>query len=289
MQLIHEKKVERFYSRGAATRALQEDGFLSFGYWTDKTRDYYQAAEDLLEQVVGQEPPIRRGTILNIACGYGAETFRIFKKLQPRKIVAIDLTEAHVEFAKKKAAEHKLSEHIDFQKMDACQLRFDSNSFAYAIAIEGPAHFKSREEFLRRVYQVLEPGGVLLLSDIIVNNEQVQKNWFNKFLSRLCAKHWHMPRVNWMTADEFGAMLDAIGFEQTNVRSIGKHVYPGFARFNLKFSSIFNAMRVRGIRLGIGLTFISWLLAFLFRRGILEYALVRAAKAQPSPPPLIVP
>lgn len=278
MRFLHEENVERFYSRGAAARALQEDGFLSFGYWTENTRDYFQAAEDLLDHVVGDEPPLHHGTILNIACGYGAETFRIYEKLQPEKIVAIDITDAHIQYAKKLAAERQMSDRILFDKMDACRLPFESDSFTYAIAIEGPAHFKSREEFLKQVYNVLKPGGVLLLSDIIVNNSVVQKSRFNRWISRLCAKHWLMPKANWMSVEEFDKMLGVIGFERKSVRSIGENVYPGFARFNIKWSSIFNAMRTRGIRLGIGLTFISWLLGFLYRRGILDYTIIKAAK-----------
>ena len=279
MRLLHEEKVERFYSRGSATRALQEEGFLSFGYWDENTQDYFQAAEDLLEQVVGQEPPLHRGTILNIACGYGAETFRIYEKLRPEKIVAIDITDEHVQFARKMAAERQMSERILFEKMDACRLEFKPGSFAYAIAIEGPAHFKSRELFLKKVYEALEPDGVLLLSDIMVNNEKVKKSWLNRWLSHLCSKHWLMPKANWTGLSELEQMLDRMGFERKIVRSVGDRVYPGFARFNMKWSSIVNAMRVRGVRLGIGLTFISWLLGFLYHRGIIDYTIIRATKS----------
>lgn len=282
-RLLHEENVEKFYSRGSDTRALQEDGFLSFGYWTKDTRDYFQAAEDLLDHVVGKEVPLHRGTILNVACGYGAETFRIYDRLQPDKIVAIDITQAHVQHANKVAAERKISEHVNFKKMDACQLPFDACTFAYVIAIEGPAHFKSRKLFLEKAYNCLEPNGVLLLSDIIVNSSVVHKNLFNRWLSRLCSKHWRMPMDNWMSVGQFEGMLNKIGFEETTVKSVGGNVYPGFAQFNMKFSSIVNAIRTRGLRLGIGLTFISWLLGFLYHRGIVDYVLVRAAKNKPRP------
>ncbi|HLD48213.1 MAG TPA: methyltransferase domain-containing protein, partial [Desulfobaccales bacterium] len=190
----------------------------------------------------------------------------------------IDITKAHIQFAQQIAAERKLSDRIKFVKMDACELKFDPESFSYAIAIEGPAHFNSREEFLKQVYLVLEPKGVLLLSDIIVNTKVAQKNLFNRWLSKLCAKHWLMPRENWMTLEEFEKMLKDIGYDCISVRGVGENVYLGFARFNLKLSSIVNAMRIRGPRLGIGLTFISWLLGFLYRRGIIDYTLVRAVK-----------
>ncbi|MFI5221630.1 MAG: class I SAM-dependent methyltransferase [Bacteroidia bacterium] len=92
----HEENVELFFSHGSNLRALQEGGFLSFGYWTRKNQTYHQAVEDLLEFFLKDEPAINRGSILDVACGYGAETFRIYDRLKPEKIVAVDITEAQI-------------------------------------------------------------------------------------------------------------------------------------------------------------------------------------------------
>jgi len=78
-RLTHEEKVERFYSHGAALRAAQDGGLLSFGYWTESTVDYRQATEDLLARVLKEETPAHCGTVLNVACGNGMETFRIWE------------------------------------------------------------------------------------------------------------------------------------------------------------------------------------------------------------------
>lgn len=278
MRLSHEEKVERFYSHGTDIRSRQEGGFLSFGYWDDDTLDYEEAVLNLLERILANEKPLGNGSILNAACGYGAETFKIYEKLLPEKIIAIDITEPHINYARSVADKHNLSDRIHFEKMDACSIPYESGSFDYIIAIEGPAHFNTRERFLRKVYEVLKPGGVLLLSDIIVDNRVIYRNWLNRRIGKFCSKHWCMPEKNWMSIDELKSLLESIGFRRLSVNSIGEHVYPGFSRFNLKWKSFINAVRIRGLRLGIGLTFISWLLGFTYRMGMTDYAIIRAVR-----------
>jgi len=278
MRLTHENKVERFYSHGTDIRSVQENGYLSFGYWDDNTIDYKAAVKNLLNLVMEKEKPLHGGRILDVACGYGAETFAIYEKLHPDKIIAIDITEAHINCALNTAEKKNLSDRIHFEKMDACALPFEAESFRYIIGIEGPAHFNTREMFLRKGYEVLEPGGVLLLSDIIVDSIAARKNWFCRRLSRYCSKHWFMPEHNWMTISELKSVLEKIGYKNIEIESIGEHVYPGFAKFNTKWSSFVNALKVRGIRIGIALTFISWLLGFTYRIGMTDYVLIRAVK-----------
>jgi SAM-dependent methyltransferase len=274
----HEKKVEKFYSHGSDIRSLQGGGFLSFGIWGEDTVDYEQAATDLLLMLLENERPLNRGVILNVACGYGTETFEIYKRLSPENIIAIDITEAHIAFARKRAEALNLSKKIVFEQQDACILLYPSGSFSYVIGIEGPAHFNTREKFLRRSFDVLESGGVLLLTDIIVNRGNAEKQPINFWIGRRAAGLWHMPEANWMTIAEIVTLLQSIGFRVDIARSMGGRVYPGFAGNNTKMPSIINAIKTRGVVIGLGLTLISWLLGWAFRRDMIDYAFVRAVK-----------
>lgn len=280
MKLTHENKVEKFYTHGSDTRGLQEGGYLSFGYWTEDIIDYRQAVESLINRVLRSEKPLHGGTVLNVACGYGSETVKIYEKLCPDKIYAIDITDSHIEFAKRQIDLLNLSERIHFEKMDACKLNFPPESFDYVIGIEGPAHFDTREAFLRKAYEMLKPNGILLLSDIIVDNKETEKCLYNRMIGDLCAKHWHMPKDNWMSIAEMKVLLQKMGFTIDTAESVGDYVYPGFSHYNLKWKSIKNAMRTRGLRIGLALTFISWLLGHVYRRKMTDYVFLRAIKKE---------
>ena len=278
MELTHENKVERFYSHGSDKRRFQEGGYLSFGYWTDEIIDYHQAAEALINHILRFEKPLDGGMILNVACGYGSETLKIYEKICPEKIIGIDITESHIEYAKLQISSLNLSDRIHFKKMDACKLSFPQDSFDYVIGIEGPAHFNTREVFLKKTYEVLKPNGILLLSDILIDNTGTEKKLYDRIIGNFCAKFWYMPKANRMSVEEIKVLLNEIGFIIDSTESAGKNVYPGFSRYNLKLKSIRNAIRTRGIRIGLGLTLISWLLGYVYRRKMIDYVFLRAIK-----------
>jgi ubiquinone/menaquinone biosynthesis C-methylase UbiE len=278
MELTHENKVERFYSHGSDKRRFQEGGYLSFGYWTDEIIDYHQAAEALINHILRFEKPLNSGIILNVACGYGSETLKIYEKICPEKIIAIDITDSHIEYARLRISALNLSDRIHFEKMDACKLDFPHDSFDYLIGVEGPAHFNTREVFLRKAYEVLKPDGILLLSDILVDSKVAEKKLYNRIIGNFCAKFWYMPKANWISIEEMTVLLNEIGFINDTTESAGRNVYPGFSHYNLKLKSIKNAIRTRGIRIGLGLTLISWLLGYVYRRKMIDYVFIRAIK-----------
>lgn len=278
MKPTHEQQVERFYTHGSNQRGFQEGGFLSLGYWQDRHQNYHQAVDSLINHLLIAEKPLNNGTVLNVACGYGAETMEIYEKLHPEKIVAIDITGPHIEFAKTRVNGSDLEDKIKFEKMDACLLPFKPNTFKYVIGIEGPAHFNTRKKFLQKAYEVMANDGVLLLADITVNNEVGKKNIINKIIGDSCAKHWYMPKENRMSTDEMLDMLKKIGFTVDTCEVAGDKVYPGFAKFNLKWSSIVNALKIRGFWPGSGLTIISWMLGYLYKEKMIDYVFIRATK-----------
>ncbi|MBN1415579.1 MAG: methyltransferase domain-containing protein [Bacteroidales bacterium] len=278
MKMTHENKVERFYSHGSRKRGSQEGGYLSFGFWADETEHYHQAVEALINKILQFEKPLDSGMALNVACGYGAETVKIYEKIRPSGIIAIDITEAHIAYAKHQIELLKLSDRIRVEKMDACKLNFPPDYFNYIISIEGPAHFNTREIFLRKAYKLLKPGGILLLSDIVANMKETNKNLYNRIIGRFCAKHWHMPKANWISIKEMNSLLKRIGFEVDILESIGNYVFPGFSKYNLRWGSIKNAIQTRGFTIGLALTFISWLLGYVHRKNMIDYVFVRALK-----------
>jgi ubiquinone/menaquinone biosynthesis C-methylase UbiE len=272
---VHEQAVERFYSYGAESRAFEADGFLSFGYWKDGTASYDEAAENLLHLVLAVGALREPEQMLNVACGNGSETTRIYRSLKPEKIYGIDITRLHIETCRRKAAELGLSDRLVFQHGDACKTDFPAEMFSHVVGIEGPAHFNTREAFFEESHRVLKPGGVLLLTDTVVNKPQ---SLAATAVEELCLGAWHVPRENWVDAAEYRKQLERHGFEVELVQLIGDRVFPGYASFNLQPDAILSTMKMRGLAVGLGHTFISWLLGYGYRLGLCDYLVVKAHK-----------
>ncbi|HVH42846.1 MAG TPA: methyltransferase domain-containing protein [Labilithrix sp.] len=272
----HGAAVERFYSHGAERRALEANGFLSFGYWKEDTKDYTEATQNLLELLLEESGIENPDVILNVCCGNGIETARIFERLKPRRIHGIDITRAHIETSRARAAALGLSEQLVFEHGDACRTHFADETFSHVIGIEGIAHFDTREKFFEESRRLLKPGGMLMLTDCILN--KLPPGVADELSSAACSRFWHMPRANWTNIPQYVAQLEKHGFRVEFVRSIGDKVYPGFARFNVRREAIMNNIEVRGLRIGLGLAFICWLVGDVYRRGVSDYVLVKAFK-----------
>ena len=73
-------------------------------------------------------------------------------------------------------------------------------------------------------------------------------------LAAFGTKNWHMPEANQVSAKRYRDQFEETGFRIEKFLSIGDRVFPGFARCNVQFESIVNAIKTRGLMIGLGLT-----------------------------------
>ena len=274
----HEEQVEDFYSHWADKRKDEADWFLSFGYRTSDWQTYYDATITLLDYVIKKAEIHDTKKILNVACGYGAETFRLYQKFHPEVLYAIDITWPHIYFAQQKAK--SLGVHINFEKKDACKLDYSSDFFSLVFGIEWPAHFNPRQQFLVEAYRVLKKWGILVLTDIIVQIDHFTHSRFKCFIAKIWSYAWKMPRVNRWWIDFYRKQLEDIGYVVEYIQPIGDKVFPGFASNNLTRASIKNAIHTRWFFVGMWLTIISWLLRFSYTKWYIDYLCIKATKPQ---------
>jgi len=282
---LHEKKVEKFYSTGSKRhkpdyiRMKQfDDGFLSFGYWKNGKESYLKATRRLLNYVIQNSGIKNPNKMLNVACGYGTETFAYYNVFKPKMIYGMDITKVHMNYANNRAKALGLEKSIIFKHGDACRLDFPEGSFSHIIGIEGPAHFNTREKFFKAANKVLEKKGKLLLTDIILGPKFNRRNIFHKVVVSFVAKHWVCPKANWTKEKEYIAQLKRTGFEVKFFKKIGKKVFPGYARNGFTRRTFKIRLKQRGFFATFGLTAISAMLGFLYRRGYMEYVYVKARK-----------
>jgi ubiquinone/menaquinone biosynthesis C-methylase UbiE len=281
----HEKKVESFYSTGINPERLNlkkiekiDRGFLSFGYWEKETKSYLEAATNLVRFIIKKDKTKKSGKILNVACGYGAETFIFYDHFKPKLIEGIEITKIHVTIANNKADELGLSDKISFKYGDACKLNYPAESFSYILGIEGPAHFNPREKFFTAALQVLEKKGELLITDIILGKKFDRSNKLRMLILKCVAKLWVYPKANWVDEQGYKKQLEKAGLKLISLETMGNKVFPGFADNCFKLKTIITRSAHRGLFSIIGLNIISFLLSYVYKKGLIEYIFVRAQK-----------
>ncbi len=111
---------------------------------------------------IKQIVPAANIKILDIATGTGDLAFEAVR-INPSKIIGVDIAENMLEIARKKAEQRNLSSLISFQLAASENLPFDSEQFDYITVAFGVRNFEDLEKGLGEMLRVLKPGGKAII------------------------------------------------------------------------------------------------------------------------------
>jgi demethylmenaquinone methyltransferase/2-methoxy-6-polyprenyl-1,4-benzoquinol methylase len=110
-------------------------------------------------RLLGQNQP---KSILDVATGTGDLAIEA-RKIQPERIIGIDIAEDMLEIGRKKLLEKQLDQLISLETGDSENLRFDDHSFDAVMVAFGVRNFENLEKGLTEMHRVLNPGGQILI------------------------------------------------------------------------------------------------------------------------------
>src|SRR5262245_10218691 len=241
---LHEQRVERLYARGADNYGDYGDGYLNFGLWEDGDAEYVRAAERLVHrmgELLGLAPGAR---VLDAAPGMGSQDVTLHRRFGPIEIDAVDITRAHVEHGRRKAAAAGVAERLRFHHASATRLPFAARSFTHALSLEAAHHFDTRARFFDEVARVLAPGGVLAMADFVLARPP-RTAWQRALLEAAC-RLWHVPPDNVDTLAAYCRRLEAAGFAVTSTEDVSARTFPGYYREQCRPQRRREVTRIRG-------------------------------------------
>jgi SAM-dependent methyltransferase len=155
MQWIYGHLTEDFY---------EGSGFTQMGLWQPGVVSGKKACEDLVEELLRLVPE-HQGPVLDVACGKGATTAVLARHFHPASIFGIDAVPGALDEARQRLPE------CTFRVMSSTRLEYPDAFFRLVMCVEQAAYFDTRREFIREALRVLEPGGHLVLSDILYTRD----------------------------------------------------------------------------------------------------------------------
>ena len=270
----HEHAVERFYSHGVERYGDFHGGYLNFGLWEEGIPGYVAAAENLV-RTLAHSLGLRPGDeLLDVACGMGPQDIFLFREFGPLEIEGVDVTWEHVQYGNRRAAQQGCQEQVRFRHGSAVELPFPDASFDHVLCVEGGVHFDTRERFLREAWRVLRPGGAIALADYIITRPP-RKLWQRAAVG-VTRSLWKIPRQNVLTREGFAQSLERCGFAGVSVRQVGALTYPGY--FFEQRRCLAEMRRIRGFFAGYLGHLVDIVAYQAFRRGLVQYVLVRGEK-----------
>jgi MPBQ/MSBQ methyltransferase len=215
MNPVHNATINQNYDHKMYRPVIQEfyegTDFYNFGFWYPDTKSLQKACENLMEELLAFIP-VKKGKILDVACGKGATTRYLTHYYNPANIVGINVSEKQLKTC------HESGGGCRFFKMDASNLAFNDRSFDAVISVEAAFHFKTREKFFREAYRVLVNGGYLVLSDILFNE-------WAETLSPVLVRENHVK-----TLADYKALLERSGFRNIMIHKVTEPTWRAFVR-----------------------------------------------------------
>ncbi len=115
------------------------------------------------KKAIKQLAELKPQQILDVATGTADVALLTHKILKPAKIIGIDISEAMLDFGRKKIAEQGLQQSIELQTGDSENIAFNDNVFDAVTVAFGVRNFQDLEMGLREMLRVLKPGGKLVV------------------------------------------------------------------------------------------------------------------------------
>ena len=131
---------------------LWGEGFLSPGGPSEVTR--------LVEGI-----ELEGRTVLDIGCGLGGVDLLLVREHGAGRVTALDIEPKLIELAKASAADAGLTDRIDYRLVKPGPLGFDGESFDVVFSQNAIIHIEDTAGLFADAYDVLRPGGRLVLSD----------------------------------------------------------------------------------------------------------------------------
>lgn len=272
----HERKVEDFYGWGAENYGDHHDGYLNFGLWEEGIDDFQRAAENLVHRMGELLGLDARSRLLDVACGMGTQDVYLMRNFGPASIDGLDVTWKHVEHGRRRADAAGMGERISFHHGTATELPFPDNNFSHLLSIEGTVHFDTRKKFLHEAFRVLEPGGVVGITDYSLKRQP--RTAVERFFVNLVCRLWKVPAENAITSKVYEEHLREAGFGEIDLKEIGALTIPGYYREQRRPEIIAQNAKIRGFVAGRLGTIIDIVLYRTFRMGLIEYVMARAVK-----------
>ena len=150
-ELSKKKQVEEMFDNISSNYDFLNH-FLSFGIdniWRNKTI-----------KIVSQNQP---KLILDVATGTGDLAFAAQKKINPNKIIGLDLSNGMLEVGRAKINKRNLNDKLEFIQGDSENLPFDNDYFDSVMVSFGVRNFENLNKGLSEIFRVLKKDGQIVV------------------------------------------------------------------------------------------------------------------------------
>lgn len=186
-------------------------------------KDRRQAQIDLIEELLRWGGIATAGRILDAGCGVGGSARYLARRFQA-SVLGLNISPVQLSAAAVFTQSAGLQEQVRFQLRDLLTVAPQDGPFDLIWSVESTEHLADKAELLTRFYQVLSPGGRLLLTTWCHRPPVPPlSSSENRLLQKVC-RAFHIPAVSSLA--ELEAMAAAAGFKNVSSADWSKSIAP---------------------------------------------------------------
>lgn len=184
------------------------------------------------KKAIAKLKPHNPKMILDVATGT-ADLAIAALKLNPDKVIGVDLSEGMLSMGRKKLSNEGLSDKIELRKGDSEKLLFGDNEFDACTVGFGVRNFENLDAGLKEINRVLKPGAMLVVLEFskprVFPVKQIYNFYFNailpfwgRYISRNQTAYSYLPESvrHFPDGDAFLQKMSAAGFRNVNSQSL---------------------------------------------------------------------
>ena len=211
--------------------------YMNYGLWDKDNMLLMDAninlANFMFDKINQYQPNAANKNILDIGCGYGDQDILWHKQLNDTcKITAIDISEKQINFACQNRDKQLIPKNkLVFDMCDAMNVhnKYKDQRFDTVICLESAFHYPNRPAFFKNVSTLLQPGGIFVIGDIVLNNNNDKLDYprqvcMNLFM-RVFSDFLNMQQDNLIVENEWHSHLSSAGFQIVEKDNITENTF----------------------------------------------------------------
>ncbi|WP_414837393.1 SAM-dependent methyltransferase [Candidatus Nanosalina sp. VS9-1] len=199
------------YERSLTEKIISKTGLVS-------RKEVRESVVNRVKNLAEKADITEQDTVLDSGCGRGGNAVWIAENTGA-DVIGLDIDEESIEEARRKAEEHGVEERTRFVVGNFDELPV--KDFDVYFAIESQCHSEDEEKLLEQVYEALNPGGRLIISD----GFRIKR--FDAEDEKIAEKMHRGWGVDYLAhIDDFRKYLEDAGFENIRQQHIQDRIRP---------------------------------------------------------------